>query len=125
MHRLTRNNIILMVTILVCFSPVLLLYLWDTSEPRYFKAQKGSPFPEGAAIREALKAYRADMGSYPNQLAALVPRFIEAVPSPKWGGDRWSYRPEKPDDYTLSVSREADGRPTYFIHSGGKWQREN
>lgn len=50
----------------------------DNSEESACRAQKRT-------IETAVEAYRAENGSYPTNMAALVPNFLRETPSTKWG----------------------------------------
>ncbi|MCC6547660.1 hypothetical protein IT570_10880 [Candidatus Sumerlaeota bacterium] len=125
MHRLTRNNLILVATLVVCMLPILILYAWATSEQRHFNSKDGAPFTQAAAIRSALNQYRAEHGLFPAELEALSPRFIASVPSPGWGENRWKYSSRQPGDYHLAVSQDASNLLSYSVGPSGQWHREN
>ncbi|HEX6307427.1 MAG TPA: hypothetical protein VFZ69_04515 [Longimicrobiales bacterium] len=46
----------------------------------------------GATLVQALRAYHAGHGTYPERLDELVPRYIAAVEPPTWGLGQWRYR---------------------------------
>lgn len=39
----------------------------------------------------AIRAYHSDHGTYPQQLAELVPDYITEIPSPGYHGCEWAY----------------------------------
>ena len=93
----------------------------------------------GAAIVQALERHRADKGSYPATLDALVPRYITAIEPPTWGLRRWRYRPYSAADlahdagvdgstlyFQLSVAANDRGYPVlYYDFSGRRWVLNN
>jgi type II secretory pathway pseudopilin PulG len=88
----------------------------------------------GADIVEALAEYRADHGTYPNQLAMLAPRYVDAVEPPTWGLREWRYRTYTPgalmhdDDryFQLSVAANESGYPAlYYDVRTGRWALNN
>lgn len=88
----------------------------------------------GADIVGALAAYRTDHGTYPQQLAMLVPRYIPGVQPPTWGTRKWHYRTYGPgtvarDDevyFQLSVPANESGYPVlYYDFRTGRWVLNN
>jgi hypothetical protein len=59
----------------------------------------------------ALAAYRADHGAYPADLAALVPKYLPAVPKDPFSGGPIRYKPEKPGYivYCIGANGRDDG----------------
>jgi type II secretory pathway pseudopilin PulG len=64
------------------------VYLWAHSDQATLEESK----EVGAAIVQALQAHRADTGTYPAELEALVPVYLQRVEQPTWGLERWRYR---------------------------------
>jgi hypothetical protein len=82
----------------------------------------------GAVIVQALQAHRADTGTYPAELEALVPEYLQRVEQPTWGLERWRYRRFTPAEVKAEAVVPADGhvaasdtrgRRAAAAHSGG------
>jgi hypothetical protein len=63
----------------------------------------------------ALAAYRADHGSYPADLAALVPKYLPAVPEDLFSGGPIRYKREDTGYivYSVGINRKDDGGRTF------------
>lgn len=98
----------------------------------------------GADVVQALAAYRADRGTYPEQLPMLIPEYASAVEPPTWGLRRWTYRtyvgtPEAMADsasdagtrdapvyFQLSVAANESGYPVlYYDFQTRRWVLNN
>lgn len=105
----------------------------------------------GAVIVDALQAYRAQTGTYPESLEELVPVHLPEVAPPTWGLERWRYRrytpaevaaratvpaedtapapPQDVDDdvfFQLSVAANPSGYPVlYYDYVGRRWVLNN
>lgn len=62
----------------------------------------------GAVIVAGLEAYRDRHGTYPEQLAELVPEYAPAIEEPTWGLERWRYRRFTPADVAEVTAAAAD-----------------
>lgn len=78
-------------------------------------------------IIDALRAYHASFGVYPESLSPLTPDFIDRVPSPSAGADAWSYASTNAgDDFILRFSANEFGLPTAWYESRhGRWFAED
>jgi hypothetical protein len=63
----------------------------------------------GAVIVAALERHRADTGTYPPDLDALVPAYLPQVAAPTWGLARWRYRRYTPAEITAEAAAPAAG----------------
>ncbi|HSJ23205.1 MAG TPA: hypothetical protein VK929_00885 [Longimicrobiales bacterium] len=91
----------------------------------------------GAVIVDALQRYRAEHGTYPPDLAGLVPDYAARIEEPSWGLARWRYRRFTPGDlaagagrdeiyFQLSVAANESGYPVLFYdYVGGRWVLNN
>jgi hypothetical protein len=82
------------------------------------KAEEG--YQLGATIIEALEAYHADLGEYPESLDALVPDYLDAVPS---GTQIQEFRYMRTDaSYLLSFSYTGPGMNNCdYTPEAGEW----
>jgi len=60
-------------------------------EPSRLETRKGPPFDAGRVIIQAIEASNSRHGKYPESLSDLVPEFLESIPKPGWGIDKWEY----------------------------------
>lgn len=98
----------------------------------------------GADVVQALTAYHADRGTYPERLSMLIPAYASAVESPTWGMRQWSYRtyvagpaavadsasdagtPDAPVYFQLSVAANESGYPVlYYDFQTRRWVLNN
>lgn len=96
----------------------------------------------GAAIVQALEAFHADAGVYPEGLDRLVPDYLPRIEPPAWGLERWRYRRFTPtelmtaqdvepggDEYVyfqLSVAKNESGYPVlYYDYTARRWVLNN
>lgn len=70
---------------------------------------------QGAQIVDALEAYRAAEGSYPETLDALVPGYLPRLDPPAWGME-WEYRrrEESPGGFQLMVAANTSRFPLLY-----------
>jgi type II secretory pathway pseudopilin PulG len=80
------------------------VYLWAHSDQATLEETK----EVGAVIVQALQAHRADTGTYPADLEALVPAYLERVEQPTWGLERWRYRRFTPAEVKAEAVVPAD-----------------
>jgi type II secretory pathway pseudopilin PulG len=71
----------------------------------------GESKERGAAIVAGLEAYRAQHGTYPEQLDELVPQYVPRIEAPTWGLERWRYRRFTPADVAALAAAAAERRP--------------
>jgi hypothetical protein len=91
----------------------------------------------GVVIVEALQRYRAAHGTYPPELAELVPDYAPRIEEPSWGLARWRYRRFTPEElaqgagrdaiyFQLSVAANESGYPVLFYdYVGRRWVLNN
>ena len=77
----------------------------------------------GEMIQGALAKQEQFLGTYPDQLEALVPRFLPSIPLPTVGARRWEYRVyENGHYYRLRVATSNDSEPLLQTDSNpGGW----
>lgn len=78
----------------------------------------------GNQIVEALDRYKADHGFYPKHLTDLVPTYLDAITTPKYGRKRWDYF-EYPDRgaFVLSMSgRKVYHDTVWFDSNKREWE---
>jgi type II secretory pathway pseudopilin PulG len=81
------------------------VYVWAHSDQATLEESK----EVGAVIVQALQAHRADTGTYPADLEALVPAYLQRVDQPTWGLERWRYRRFTPAEVKAEAVVPADG----------------
>jgi hypothetical protein len=81
------------------------VYVWAHSDQPTLEESK----EVGAVIVQALQAHRADTGTYPAELDALVPEYLQRVEQPTWGLARWRYRRFTPAEVKAEAVVPADG----------------
>jgi hypothetical protein len=77
----------------------------------------------GNTIVQSLEQYRADHGDYPDTLSDLCPKYLKAIPSPKWGIRKWRYS-RQPGSFYLAVGETEsapDGENYLLYHDGSGW----
>ncbi len=70
----------------------------------------------------ALQAYYAEQGHYPEELSALVPKWLPALPDDPFTGQSFAYHPAGKSYalYSLGLNQRDDGKGSYygmFIHT--------
>jgi hypothetical protein len=73
----------------------------------------------GDEIVAALERHRAQEGSYPPSLAALVPAYLERVPAPPWG-EQWTYRTFEDGAYCGLYVRQG-AMTLHYDFPGHRW----
>jgi hypothetical protein len=81
------------------------VYLWAHSDQATLEESKEF----GAVIVQALQLHRAETGTYPEELDALVPAYLPRVEQPTWGLERWRYRRFTPAEVKAEAIVPADG----------------
>ncbi len=76
---------------------------------QFDRAWAGATMERAEPIVAALEAHRRATGAYPESLAALVPRYLAALPAPLadpsgHGSRSWEYEPHPRHGYTLYVT---------------------
>jgi hypothetical protein len=86
------------------------------------------PPPEGVTlsagkVQAALEGFKAQNNRYPDSLSQLTSSFIDSIPNPDWGSNKWNYSSGRDGlEYELSVTRsENDYAGYYYFSSTGKW----
>jgi hypothetical protein len=72
------------------------VYAWAHNDQGALAESKA----RGAEIVAALESYHGRHGTYPAELAALVPDHLPSVRQPTWGLERWRYRRFTAEDVT-------------------------
>jgi hypothetical protein len=80
-------------------------YYYHMPKTEVSRPKTGSPFDEGNRIVAAIEKFKKTEGKYPDNLTALVPKYIDKIPEPHWGANRWGY----------SVYTEAKGAVTFAL----------
>lgn len=87
--------------VLVCGGAVTLLarhgravgeWLAEVVEGSWQAADVRSTIAKGEQIRSALEAHYADHGVYPDALTALMPTYLQTLPTPDTGYKIWMYQ---------------------------------
>jgi hypothetical protein len=83
---------------------------------------------QGQELVEALRAYRADHGAYPEALEALVPGYLPKLEPPAWGLGVWRYRRlvaeegRAEEQFFLAAPANETGFPLLFYDAAdGRW----
>src|SRR5688572_18422159 len=79
---------------------------------------------DGVVVGIALEAYRRETGRYPDNLNALVRRFLDEVPADRINGEAIRYRlaNTKPLLYSVGGDRDDDGgRAPEFPNTAVNW----
>lgn len=74
-------------------------------------------------LQNALAAYRLGYGEYPDALPRLIPEFLDAVPSPRYEVNAWSYTRSKDDPlvYELEVHDRSGYGSIVYYSQGNEW----
>jgi type II secretory pathway pseudopilin PulG len=91
------------------------VYVWAHSDQATLEESK----EVGAVIVQALQAHRADTGTYPAELEALVPEYLQRVEQPTWGLERWRYRRFTPAEVKAEAVVPADGHAAASTGAAG------
>lgn len=76
----------------------------------------------GEQVRDALKQYQRQTGTYPSKLEQLVPKYIERIPLPTVGKKTWSYEVYKAGgSYLISVAIRSEREPLLQATSDSGW----
>lgn len=81
----------------------------------------GSPFDEGNMIIAKIELYKSKVGSYPAKLDELVPEFLDEVPGPSWGVNRWEYEQWDANFELYVEMREGDYKGHYYSSTSKSW----
>ena len=77
----------------------------------------------GDRIIAALERYKLDHGRYPESLSALVPLYISAIESPRYGKRQWEYRTYPEGAFGLFVAGSKIYHDDYmFASTRGEWE---
>jgi type II secretory pathway pseudopilin PulG len=91
------------------------VYVWAHSDQSTLEESK----EVGALLVQALQAHRADTGTYPAELEALVPEYLQRVEQPTWGLERWRYRRFTPAEVKAEAVVPADGHAAASTGAAG------
>lgn len=80
------------------------VYLYAHRDEGSLEASKN----RGAELVTALTAYMDEHGTYPEQLADLVPQYVAEVRPPVWGLERWRYRRYTPASVSAPAPASGD-----------------
>jgi hypothetical protein len=72
--------------LLICLSGCLLSSCDRWSDKQIHETER-----RGDIVRSALEEYKRQIGTYPNNLEQLVPKYLERLPLPTVGEKKWSY----------------------------------
>lgn len=101
---------------------VLARMLYPAIGKAWHRAAQAQTTVNQARIAIALERFRlAEDGSFPEQLPALAPRFIHAVPHDVLGGEPYRYRREAPDRfvlYSVGLNLKDDGGEVAVTKTG-------
>jgi type II secretory pathway pseudopilin PulG len=121
------------VVIVLALAAGVFVYWWAHRDEGRLEESKD----RGAVIVDALQRYHAEHGTYPEELAELVPAHAPRIEEPTWGLERWRYRRFTPDElaegadgeqvfFQLSVAANPSGYPVLFYdYVGGRWVLNN
>jgi len=73
--------------------------IYDVSITRAF--EKAANHVNEAILACDLERYRCDVGSFPDSLESLTPRYLNSIPSDLYSGKPMIYRKVREDSYTL------------------------
>jgi hypothetical protein len=82
------------------------VYVWAHADQATLEESKAL----GANIVAALQEHRAETGTYPADLADLVPRYLPQLDPPTWGMEQWTYRRYTPAEVKAEALAPADER---------------
>lgn len=100
-----------------CFVPYLILSFFAACS-NWSTANINESHHRGNQVAKALENYCADNGTYPQKLHELVPRYIDAIPSPVAGNGVWDYEKASQGYYLGFGGNDPDTDPvSYRTHS--------
>jgi hypothetical protein len=76
----------------------------------------------GDIVCNALNDYRTRVGTFPNTLDLLVPKYLSAIPEPTVGKRMWKYQTYVDNSaYLLSVALRSEREPELHASEVGGW----
>jgi len=99
---------------MVCRNVIFLFVVCFTSGCGYSVSEVKK---QGNNIIQAIEKYEEDNGTLPNSLNDLTPKYMNTIPTPRWGNKEWKYHNKNGTEYGLNVSKGKHEYPIIFYES--------
>lgn len=97
----------------------------DENQYEASRPKVGSPFEEGNVVIKAIEAYRQAKGVFPESLGQLVPDYLNGIPPPNWGTNRWTYEHAPKEGRVYLSVRKREDYYTAHVYGPGGWYYNN